>query len=446
MSYRLGVDVGGTFTDLLLIEESSGRTHRAKVPSTPSDPSLGVLAGIDRICGQAGIDPGRISNVLHGTTIATNTILEGKGARVGVITTEGFRFLLHTARSHIPGGLGGWIIHPKPEPLAPLELTVEVRERIDKRGEIIVPLDEQHLQDALSFLCGRGVDAITVALINSYVDDSHERRIQDVVHREMPGIPVSISSAVLPEMLEYERAQTGVVNSYVRPVVAGYLANLDREMAGREMTAHLHILRSDGGLASTEGCRELPVSILMSGPAGGVTGALWIASQSGYSHLLTLDMGGTSTDVALIEDGAPRLRRETTVGDVTVRASSLDVPHRRCGRRLHRARARDHEGLAGRARERRRRARPGPLRQGGRAAHGHRCARGPGALSERGSRRRDGAGPGRRRTERFGPSQMPSASTCTGRHAEFSTSRTRPCSVRFAESPSSRATIRETSA
>ena len=325
MSHRLGVDVGGTFTDLLLIEESSGRTWRAKVPSTPSDSSLGVLAGIDRICGQAGIDADRITNLLHGTTVATNAILEGKGARVGVITTEGFRFLLHTARSHIPGGLGGWIIHPKPEPLAPLELTVEVRERIDRRGEVIVPLDERHLQEGLVFLRGRGVDAITVALINSYVNDAHERRIQDIVRREMPDVPVSISSAVLPEMLEYERAQTGVVNSYVRPVVAGYLANLEREMVGRDMAAHLHILRSDGGLASTDACRELPVSILMSGPAGGVAGALWIAGQSGHSHLLTLDMGGTSTDVALIEGGAPRLRRETAVGDITVRASSLDV-------------------------------------------------------------------------------------------------------------------------
>jgi len=324
-SYRLGVDVGGTFTDLLLIEERAGRTYRAKVSSTPGDPALGVLAGIDRICGLAGIDPGRITNVLHGTTVATNTILEGKGARVGVVTTEGFRFLLHTARSHIPGGLGGWIIHPKPEPLAPLELTVEVRERIDKRGEVIVPLDERHLAGGLACLRRRGVDAITVALINAYVNDVHERRIQDLVRREMPDVPVSISSAVLPEMLEYERAQTGVVNSYVRPVVAGYLANLEREMAGRDMAAHLHILRSDGGLASVDGCRELPVNILMSGPAGGVAGALWIAGQSGYTHLLTLDMGGTSTDVALIEDGAPRTRRETSVGDITVRASSLDV-------------------------------------------------------------------------------------------------------------------------
>ena len=365
MSYRLGVDVGGTFTDLLLIEEGSGRTHRAKVPSTPSDSSLGVLAGIDRICARAGIDPGEITNVLHGTTVATNTILEGKGARVGVITTEGFRFLLHTARSHIPGGLGGWIIHPKPEPLAPLELTVEVRERIDKRGEVIVPLDERHLADGLAYLRRRGVDAITVALINAYVNDAHERRIQDIVHREMPDVPVSISSAVLPEMLEYERAQTGVVNSYVRPVVAGYLANLEREMAGRDMSAHLHILRSDGGLASVDGCRELPVNILMSGPAGGVAGALWVASRSGYSHLLTLDMGGNvdrrradrgrrATDPAR-DDGGGRHGPRLVTG----------CPHRRRGGRLDCARARDHPGLAGRSRERRRRARPGRLRKGG---------------------------------------------------------------------------------
>ena len=325
MSYRLGVDVGGTFTDLLLIEEQSGRTFRAKVASTPADPSVGVLRGIDRVCEEVGISPTTITHVLHGTTIATNTILEGKGARVGLVTTEGFRQILQIARSHIPGGLGSWVVHPKNVPLAPLELTVEARERIGSQGEVITPLDEAELRTALVRLRGRDVEAITVSLINSFANPVHELRVRDIVVEAFPGVPVSVSSEVLPEMLEYERAVTTVTNSYVRPSTSGYVENMSRELASREIDAHLHILRSDGGLASIEAARALPVNMLMSGPAGGVSGALWVARQAGYGNLLTLDMGGTSTDVALIENGVPRLRRETTVGDVMVRASSLDV-------------------------------------------------------------------------------------------------------------------------
>ena len=325
MSYRLGVDVGGTFTDLLLIEEQSGQTFRAKVPSTPADPSIGVLQGIDRVCEEVGISPNTITHVLHGTTVATNTILEGKGARVGLITTEGFRQILQIARSHIPGGLGSWVVHPKNVPLAPLELTVEAHERIGPKGEVITPLDEAALRKALARLRGRGIEAITVSLFNSFANPVHEQRVRDIVVEELAGIPVSISSEVLPEMLEYERAVTTVTNSYVRPSTSGYVENLSRELARRGIDSHLHILRSDGGLASIEAARALPVNVLMSGPAGGVSGALWVARRAGYRNLLTLDMGGTSTDVALIENGAPRLRRDTTVGDLTVRASSLDV-------------------------------------------------------------------------------------------------------------------------
>ena len=325
MSYRLGVDVGGTFTDLLLIEEQSGQTFRAKVPSTPADPSIGVLQGIDRVCEEVGISPNTITHVLHGTTVATNTILEGKGARVGLITTEGFRQILQIARSHIPGGLGSWVVHPKNVPLAPLELTVEAHERIGSKGEVITPLDEAALRKALARLRGRGIEAITVSLFNSFANPVHEQRVRDIVVEELAGIPVSISSEVLPEMLEYERAVTTVTNSYVRPSTSGYVENLSRELARRGIDSHLHILRSDGGLASIEAARALPVNVLMSGPAGGVSGALWVARRAGYRNLLTLDMGGTSTDVALIENGAPRLRRDTTVGDLTVRASSLDV-------------------------------------------------------------------------------------------------------------------------
>ena len=325
MAFRLGVDVGGTFTDLLLIDESSGGTFRAKVPSTPQDSSIGVLNGIERVCETAGVEPAQITHVMHGTTVATNAILTGKGARVGIVTTEGYGQMLQIARSFVPGILAGWIIWPKPEPLAPLELTVEAKERSSARGEIVRGLQEDDLREKLAHLKGRGIEALTVCLMNAYAGGAHEERIREIAHEVMPGVPVSISSEVLPEMYEYERAITTVANSYVAPVVQGYVANMERELEQRRIDAHLHILRSDGGLASVEASRKSPVNVLMSGPAGGVAGALWIARQAGYGNLLTLDMGGTSTDVALILDGVPRKRRETTVGDVTVRAPSLDV-------------------------------------------------------------------------------------------------------------------------
>ena len=325
MAYRLGVDVGGTFTDLLLIDEASGETYRAKVPSTPEDSSIGVLGGIEKVCGDANVDPKEITHVMHGTTVATNTILEGKGARVGLVTTEGHRQVLQIARSFVPGILAGWIIWPKPEPLAPLEATIEAIERRDARGGLVKALEEDDLRKKLEGLKKRGIQALTVSLINAYANGETEARIREIAEEIMPDVPVSISSEVLPEMYEYERAITTVANSYVAPVVREYLSNLDNEMKKREVNAHLHILRSDGGLSSVEASRNSPVNVLMSGPAGGVAGALWIAKQAGFKDLLTLDMGGTSTDVALIQDSIPRKRRETTVGDITVRASSLDV-------------------------------------------------------------------------------------------------------------------------
>lgn len=325
MAYRLGVDVGGTFTDLLLIDEGSGETYRAKVPSTPEDSSIAVLGGIEKVCATANVDPGAITHVMHGTTVATNTILEGKGARVGLVTTEGHRQVLQIARSFVPGILAGWIIWPKPEPLAPLEATIEAIERRDARGGLVKALEEDDLREKLEGLKKRGIQALTVSLMNAYANGETEARIREIAEEIMPDIPVSLSSEVLPEMYEYERAITTVANSYVAPVVRDYLAVLDNEMKKREVDAHLHILRSDGGLSSVEASRNSPVNVLMSGPAGGVAGALWIAKQSGFEDLLTLDMGGTSTDVALIQDGVPRKRRETTIGDITVRASSLDV-------------------------------------------------------------------------------------------------------------------------
>ena len=304
MSYRLGVDVGGTFTDVLLVDERAGSTWRAKTSSTPHDQSVGVL---------------------HGTTVATNAILEGKGATVGLVTTEGFRQVLQIARSFVPGGLAGWIIWPKPEPLAALENTVEVPGRIASDGSVVRDLDEDAARAQLRRLRDAGIEALAVSLINAFANDAHERRVGELAAEELPGVPVSLSSRVLPELREYERALTTVANGYVQPQVARYVANLGEQLAAEGVRAGLSILRSDGGLAVAAAAIAAPVTMLLSGPAGGVTGAVWVAEQSGYRDLLTFDMGGTSTDIALVQDLKPRVGRETKVGDLTVRAAAVDV-------------------------------------------------------------------------------------------------------------------------
>lgn len=325
MTYRVGVDVGGTFTDILLMNEKTGETFRAKTASTPEDQSIGMLRGIKKACDAAGIGLNEVGDVLHGTTVATNAILEGKGARVGLVTTHGFRQVLQIARSFVPGGLAGWIIWPKPEPLAALENTVEVRERIGADGSVVEELDEADVRKQLEKLKSQQIEALSISLINSYTNDKHEKRIAAIAAEMFPGMAISISSEVLPELREYERAITTVANAYVQPQARLYVDNLQAQLDSAEMKGKLFLLRSDGGLVSSGFASANPVSLLMSGPAGGVTGAAWVAEQTGFHDFLTLDMGGTSTDVALVQNLAPRIGRETNVGDLKVRATSVDV-------------------------------------------------------------------------------------------------------------------------
>ena len=327
MSYRLGVDVGGTFTDLLLVDDSNGETYTAKVPSTPEDSSIGVLDGINRICSQSDIDLSKVSQVMHGTTVATNAVLTGKGAKVGLITTKGYRQVLQVARSFCPGGLGGWVSYVKTPLLAPLELTIEADERMGADGQSVSSLDKDLFKKDLELLNSKNkIEALTICFINSYVNGQHEIEAKEIAKKVLGDIPISISSEVVPEMQEYERAETTVVNSYVRPQVSKYVTNLQNSLQEKMSNdVNLAILRSDGGLASGRAAAESPVNLLLSGPAGGVAGAMYFCKRSGFENILTFDMGGTSTDVALIQDGEARVRRETRVGDVTVRAPSVDV-------------------------------------------------------------------------------------------------------------------------
>ena len=327
MSYRLGVDVGGTFTDLLLINEENGHTWTAKVLSTPEDSSIGVLDGVARICDQSGVNPAAIELVMHGTTVATNAVLTGKGARVGLVTTAGYEQTLQVARSFCPGGLGGWVTFIKKPLLAPLQLTIGASERVGARGEVVTALDEARLRENLAALHARGgIEALTICFVNAYLNAEHEVKAAAIARDIFGEVPISISSDVVPEMQEYERTETTVVNSYVRPQVSRYVENLQASLADKLGSAtQLSILRSDGGLASARAAAENPVNLLMSGPAGGVAGAMYFCSRAGFDNILSFDMGGTSTDVALIQNGRARVRRETFVGDVKVRAPSMDV-------------------------------------------------------------------------------------------------------------------------
>jgi N-methylhydantoinase A len=313
MGFRLGVDVGGTFTDLLLSHDESGALHRVKTPSTPADPAEGVLAGVRRICEASGVAPGDIAYVMHGTTVATNALLESKGARVGLITTKGFGQILHLARSQTPGPLAGWIIMIKPDPPAALEDTREANERMSAQGEVVERVDRAQVEGVVRDLVDSGIESLTVSLINSYANAAHEREIREIIHAHYPGFPVTISSDVLPEFREYERTLTACMNSYVRPRVEAYVSSLEQSLRDFGVKGELNLLRSDAGLMTAQLASENPIYGVLSGPSGGVAGALYIAQRAGYDNVLTFDMGGTSTDVALCENGQPTIERQTEV-------------------------------------------------------------------------------------------------------------------------------------
>jgi N-methylhydantoinase A len=319
------VDVGGTFTDLFLVDDEDHRQWRVKTPSTPTDPSEGVLAGVRRICGEAGIEPGALRNVVHGTTVATNAVLESKGARVGLVTTRGFGQILHLARSQTPGPLAGWIIMIKPDPPASLADTREAVERMDARGNTLVPVDRAQVEAVVRDLIASGVESLTVSLINAYVDGRHEREIADIVESIQPGFPVTVSSDVLPEFREYERTLTACMNSYVRPTVSAYVKGLQSSLTSLGVQSEVDILRSDAGVMTPAEAARNPVYGVLSGPSGGVAGALYVAARAGYPNILTFDMGGTSTDVSLCQAGEPTIGRETTIGQFRIKIPSIDV-------------------------------------------------------------------------------------------------------------------------
>lgn len=325
MASRLGIDVGGTFTDLLLFNEASQEIQLLKTPSTPEDQSVGILTGVQKIIAQAGISAGDIQVLLHGTTVSTNIVLEEKGAKVGLLVTENFEQILHMARSQTPGPLAGWIIMEKPDPLADLELTRGISERIDARGEVVTPLDEAAARQAIRELIDLGVESITISLLHSYANPTHEKRLKELVAEVGPEVPVSLSSEILPEFREYERTLVTVMNAYVGPSMRRYLSNLENKLKSVQFAPNVHIVRSDGGLMSVARAEKSPVHTMMSGPAGGVSGAAFLANLAGHPNAIGFDMGGTSTDVSVIQDGKPNISRQTSLGYYPIKVPSVEV-------------------------------------------------------------------------------------------------------------------------
>ena len=325
MASRLGIDVGGTFTDLLLFNDDSGAIQLLKTPSTPEDQSIGILQGIEKILAESGTSPAAIQSLLHGTTVSTNIVLEEKGAKVGLIVTENFEQILHMARSQTPGPLAGWMIMIKPDPLADLEVTRGVPERVDSRGQVVTPLDESAVRTAVGELAAAGVESITVSLLHAYANPAHEERIRAIIRDMGIDVPISLSSEILPEFREYERTLVAVMNAYVRPAMRRYLANFEDKLANIQFSPHVSIIRSDGGVMSVERAAESPVHTMLSGPAGGVSGAAFVAGLAGHPEALGFDMGGTSTDVSLIRDGKPTISRQTSLGYYPIKIPSVEV-------------------------------------------------------------------------------------------------------------------------
>ena len=314
--FRAGVDVGGTFTDVVLVDEATGEISIAKVATVPADPSQGCINGIDKALANFAIDPEEIAFTVHGTTIATNTIIEGKGAKAGLVTSDGFRDVLEIAFQTRPTLYD--VFYDRPAPLIPRYLCRGVPARIGSEGEELVPLDAEALRETARFFRDESVEAIAVAFLHSYLNPSHERRAAEILAEECPGIPVVLSSDVCPEYREYPRTSTTVVNTVLVPRVAPYLERLENRLDERGIKSGLHLMTSSGGIMTAATTKHQPVHLIESGPAGGVIGAAFVAQLSGYDNLLALDIGGTTAKAAVVNDGEPQIADEFEVGAAAV--------------------------------------------------------------------------------------------------------------------------------
>src|SRR5436190_10618335 len=325
---RLGVDVGGTFTDLIYVDDEAGRIIVHKLATTPDDPSRGTVQGIRELTEDAGTSPSDLDQVFHGTTIATNIVIEHDGARVGMITTEGYRDILHIARHKKPLNFSNYQDLPwQRYPIVRRRHRLTVPERVTRDGSVLVPLDEEMAREQVRKLKEARVEAVAVCFLFSFLNPQHEARVAEIVREEFPDAFLSVSSEVLPQYREYERFSTVCLNAFIGPKVSRYVRRLEEELAAMNVKTGLNLMTSASGVATAEGAISRPVNLLMSGPVAGVVGGIWAGRQAGYENVITLDVGGTSADIGLAQEGRLRMKHllDTRVGPYQAMIPMVDV-------------------------------------------------------------------------------------------------------------------------
>jgi N-methylhydantoinase A len=325
---RVGVDTGGTFTDVVAFDEDTGELVATKTPSTPADPADGFMDGMAKVLAALGVGPEAVTAVCHGTTVATNQLLEGKVGRLGFVTTEGFGALLEIARQSVPDGYGNSYFWVKPPRIVPADLVRTVGGRLDHTGAELRPFDEDQARAAARFLRDREVAAVGVCFLHAYANPAHERRMRELLAEEHPEAAVSLSSEVLREYREYERAMTTLVDAAVKPRVGRYVATIARRLAATTSAPagpSFYVMKSNGGVLSAAEVVRQPISTVLSGPAAGALGAALVTTTAGFERVLALDGGGTSTDVSVVLEGEPTLTTEGSVGAYPSKIPMIDV-------------------------------------------------------------------------------------------------------------------------
>lgn len=320
----VGIDIGGTFTDVVAVDTATGEHWTLKTPTTPSDQSIGFLEGATKIVDLVGVAPEAIRQLLHGTTVATNAILEGKGASAALVTSEGFRHVLEIGRHDIPrqANMFAWV---KPKRPVPPRLIYEVAGRIDVDGSEHQPLDEPAVRAIAAEIARQGITTVAVCLLHSYANPDHERRVSRILEECIPGVLVSLSSEVLPVFREYERSMVAILNAYVMAPVSSYVGKLDARLSGAGISTPLLLMNSSGGVVGIETARREPVQTALSGPAAGALGAAHVGSAAGHPDIISIDIGGTSADVCLIKDGKPSITNRGRIGEWPVHTPMVDM-------------------------------------------------------------------------------------------------------------------------
>ena len=325
---RIAFDIGGTFTDFVLHDDDGGGgTHVLKISSTPDDPGRAVMAGLEKLLAQAGIEGSAIDSVLHATTVATNAVLERKGAKTGLITTKGFRDVLIIGRQKRYETYDLYM--DKPEPLVPRRHIAEVVERMDFEGNMVTPLDMASVDTAIDSLQSAGIETIAVSLLHAYANPRHEQAVRARINERLPGLPVSLSSEISPKFREYERTSTAVANAYVKPIVGRYMDRLDDALKQKGYTGGLFVMQSSGGLVTPDIAKEFPIRIIESGPAAGVLMGGMVGTAEGWEHVITFDMGGTTAKLGAVDGGAPAIMPTFEIGHVRYKKGSglpINIP------------------------------------------------------------------------------------------------------------------------